>query len=71
MAEELLDVHQLTKKYPALKTWGIRWLVRNRRIPIVRIGRRIFFDPMDISNWLDSHKISPENGGKKNNGTEK
>lgn len=59
MAETLLDVHQLLKKYPALKHWGLRWLIRNRRIPLIRIGRRIFFDPADISAWLDAHKIPP------------
>ncbi|MGE5444052.1 MAG: hypothetical protein ACM3SR_05530 [Ignavibacteriales bacterium] len=66
MAQQLLDIHQLADKYPALKKWGIRWLVRNRRIPIVRIGRRIFFDPKDISDWLDANKIVPTSkGGKK------
>ncbi len=66
MAEQLLDLHQLVEKYPALKIWGVRWLIRNRRIPIVRIGRRIFFDPQDVSTWIDEHKIKcTDNGGSK------
>ncbi|MGH7801041.1 MAG: hypothetical protein ACREOW_10515 [Thermodesulfobacteriota bacterium] len=66
MADTLLDIHQLAEKYPAFKKWGIRWLLRHRRIPMVRLGRRIFFDPEDISEWLDSQKIKPiGNGGKR------
>ena len=60
---QLWDLKQLLKHYPAFKEWGVRWLIRNRRIPIVRIGsRRIFFDPEDIKNWIDSQKVEPIQG---------
>jgi len=60
---QLWDLKQLLKHYPAFKEWGVRWLIRNRRIPIVRIGsRRIFFDPEDIKNWIDSQKVEPVQG---------
>lgn len=64
--ERLWNITQLVKNYPALSEWGVRWLIRHRRIPIVRFNRRIFFDPEDIREWIGQHKIQPMNGGKKN-----
>lgn len=38
----------------------IRRLVQERRIPVVRVGRLIRFDPADIDAWLDEHRSSAE-----------
>lgn len=38
----------------------IRRLVHERRIPVVRMGRLIRFDPADIEAWLDEHRTSAE-----------
>lgn len=38
----------------------IRRLVQERRIPVVRVGRLIRFDPVDINAWLDEHRSSAE-----------
>jgi len=63
MQEEILwDINKLMENCPALKHWGIRWLIRTRQIPIVKIGRRIFFDPEDISAWIEDHKIPVQKG---------
>ncbi|MEQ9617819.1 MAG: helix-turn-helix domain-containing protein [Deltaproteobacteria bacterium] len=56
--DRLWDMRQLMEAYPAFKEWGVRWLVRHRRIPVVRIGRRIYFDPEDINRWVEKNKIS-------------
>jgi excisionase family DNA binding protein len=34
----------------------IRRLVSEQRIPVVRVGRLIRFDPADISRWLDDNR---------------
>lgn len=34
----------------------IRRLVAEHRIPVVRVGRLIRFDPVDISEWLDENR---------------
>jgi hypothetical protein len=34
--------------------------VHERRIPVVRVGRLIRFDPVDIAAWLDEHRTSAE-----------
>jgi excisionase family DNA binding protein len=38
----------------------IRRLVQERRIPVVRVGRLVRFDPVDIDAWLDRHRSSAE-----------
>ena len=55
--ELLIDKNELLERCPALSRGSLEWLIRNRRIPLVKLGRRIYFDPRDIENWLDSNKI--------------
>lgn len=38
----------------------LRRLVQERRIPVVRVGRLIRFDPADIDAWLDDHRSQAE-----------
>ena len=42
-------------------------LVKEQRLPFVRLNRRILFDPQDIRLWLESHKqnVLIENGTNK------
>ena len=55
----LVDKKELLKMYPAFSKWSLEWLIRTRRIPIVKIGKRIYFDPEDIRSWIDTKKIKP------------
>lgn len=66
MNEKLWDLNMLLENYPALKPWGVRHLIRLRRIPIIKIGRRIYFDPDDIREWIEKMKIPA--GGVKDDG---
>lgn len=36
--------------------------VNRRRIPYVKIGGRVLFDPADIREWIDGSKVQPVNG---------
>jgi len=60
---KLIDSHELLRRYPALagkgknKFYRLQWLTRSRAIPLVKLGRRIYFDPADIDTWLESQKI--------------
>ena len=58
----LVDKTRLLEMYPAFSKWTINWHIRNRSMPIVKIGRRIYFDPSDIKTWIDSKKIKPLEG---------
>lgn len=55
----LVDKKGLLEMYPAFSKWGLEWLIRIRRIPIVKIGKRIYFDPQDIQKWIQENKIMP------------
>ena len=60
MREGLLwDIHQLLENYPAFKEHGIRWLIRTRKIPMVKIGKRIYFQPSAIFSWVEKQKLEP------------
>ena len=61
MKEKLWDIDLLLKNYPALKPWGVRHLIRTRSIPIIKLRRRIYFDPAEIEAWIDSKKIPVRN----------
>ena len=40
---------------------GLRWLIRQRAIPIVKIGNRIYFSPDEIKKWIRKHSIPEHN----------
>ena len=66
---ELIDREELYQMFPALKGRGknprhrVDWLVRTRTLPgMVRIGRRIYFDPDKIRQWIQKNEIPVQNG---------
>jgi predicted DNA-binding transcriptional regulator AlpA len=52
--KKLLDINELEEIY-GLKHWTIRTLCSQRRIPHLKLGRRVFFDPAAIDAWLQEH----------------
>lgn len=58
MDEELLWDFEKTRKKLHKTRWGLRWLVRTRQVPFLRLGKkRIYFDPKDIKEWINRQKI--------------
>lgn len=51
----LLDIDQLTK-HLGTSPRHVRRLVAERRIPFLKVGRLIRFDPDEISKWLDESR---------------
>ena len=41
----------------SLKESSLRWLIRKSMIPIVKIGRRIYFDKKEVEKWIEEKKI--------------
>lgn len=37
----------------------VRRLVTERRIPYVRVGHFIRFDPEELARWVDEHRVEP------------
>ena len=55
----LIDRNQLFEKYPALgaKKYRLDWLIRSRQIPILKIGRSIYFNPNEIDKWIQENQV--------------
>lgn len=56
-SSRLLDIPTIAEQLNT-SVRHIRRLVAEHRIPVVRVGRLIRFDPVDISEWLD--ELLPE-----------
>jgi len=54
--KNLLTIKDMYELY-SLKENSIRWLIRKSMIPIVKIGRRIYFDKKEIDKWIEERKI--------------
>jgi len=63
---ELLWNFEETRKQLKKSEHGMRWLIRQRAIPLVRIGNRIYFRPSEIIKWIDEHSIPAYEGNIKN-----
>ncbi len=58
MERKLIDRKTLGQLHPALnKRWRVDWLIRTRKIPVIKIGRRVFFDECEILIWIKKHSI--------------
>jgi excisionase family DNA binding protein len=45
-----------------VSTFMIRALVRQRRLPYYKVGRRIILDLTDLEAYLRQHRIEPREG---------
>ena len=55
----LLDIDAVAEQL-GTSVRHLRRLVQERRIPVVRVGRLIRFDPADLDAWLEEHRSSAE-----------
>ncbi len=54
----LLDITALAH-YLGVNTRHVRRLVAERRIPFIKWGHLIRFDPVEISKWIDDFRRHP------------
>lgn len=52
---KLINIQELEETY-GFKRWTIRTYCSQRRVPFVKIGRRVFFDPAAIEAWIKEHE---------------
>ena len=57
--ERLVDIEELSTIL-SISVGSIYNLVSQRRIPFVKIGRRLRFDTGDISQWVEGQKEEEE-----------
>ena len=56
--EQLLWDTETTRKMIGKSKYGMQHIIRNRGIDgMVRIGRKIYFDPIDVRIWIEKNKI--------------
>jgi excisionase family DNA binding protein len=56
--EQLIDLPTLAR-WLGVKERHIRRLVSERRIPFHKWGHHLRFDPVDVRDWLATHRIDP------------
>jgi excisionase family DNA binding protein len=54
----LLDINQTAQLLNTTPRF-VRRLVQERRIPYLKVGRYIRFDPTDLDTWLDHCRQTP------------
>ena len=58
LPRHLLDVRGLAA-YLGVTERHVRRLVAERRVPYLRWGQRIRFDPVEIARWLEAARVEP------------
>lgn len=60
----LIDRKELIKRHPALgaKKYRLDWLIRTRTIPVVVVGRHVFFNEAERDNWVRKNSSQSKNG---------
>ena len=53
---KLMNVSELSQRL-GVKVKTVYCWVHARQIPYVKVGRLIKFDPLDISQWVESRKV--------------
>ncbi len=59
--KELVDIPWVAKRL-GVKERHVRRLVAEHRIPIIKWGHLVRFDPDEIEHWIDAARRSPEDG---------
>ena len=55
---ELIDISTTARRLSIAKITLYK-MVSARKIPYVKIGRRVLFDPKAIDSWITEHSTSP------------
>ena len=53
----LLTIDQLVERL-GISTRHVRRLIAERRIPYLKVGKLVRFDPEEISRWLDDSRVA-------------
>ena len=58
-AEPLLDIDGLAARLGVTARF-VRRLVEERRVPFVKLGRLVRFDPVEVQAWIRASRVAPE-----------
>lgn len=57
-ARQLVDIHGAARIL-GVPVRHVRRLVAERRVPFIKWGSRLHFDPVELEQWIDVHRIAP------------
>jgi excisionase family DNA binding protein len=57
----LLDIDTVAQALGVTRR-HVQRLVSERRIPFIKVGRFVRFDPASLNVWLDGQRVEPERG---------
>lgn len=63
ISQKLISFNEVRGRFSFSEN-ALRWLIRTRQIPTVRIGRRFYFDPQELDVWIEGHRIPAQGGAK-------
>jgi len=58
LQKSLLDINGLAAR-SGVSTRFVRRLVAQRRVPCLKIGRLVRFDPVEVERWIDAARVVP------------
>ena len=58
----LLTIDQLAEQL-GITTRHVRRLIAERRVPYLKVGKLVRFDPEEIAAWLDELRVSRRQAG--------
>ena len=61
---EQVTLEELSRIF-GIKLWTLRAYAHKRKIPIIKIGSRIYVNLNSFREWLKQHEIKPISGGAK------
>ncbi|MDA8045287.1 MAG: helix-turn-helix domain-containing protein [Actinomycetota bacterium] len=53
----LLTIDQLAEQL-GITTRHVRRLIAERRVPYLKVGKLVRFDPAEITGWLDGRRVT-------------
>ena len=56
MLQELLNVKELAKIIKVKQGTIYLW-VNQRKIPHIKLGKKVLFNPKDIAHWIDKNTV--------------
>jgi excisionase family DNA binding protein len=56
--ESLLDIDGLATRLGVTARF-VRRLVEERRVPYLKVGRLVRFDPVEVERWIDLTRVEP------------
>jgi excisionase family DNA binding protein len=57
-ASQLIDIQEAARIL-GVPVRHVRRLVAERRVPFIKWGSRLHFDPVELEEWIDGHRIAP------------